>query len=170
MVGHYCHLLCCPCRGELKSECWLVLTDSSLQCFDRHPAGVTRKPLNLFRWTDPQNLVVVIRKVDPRPISYVTSTKHQHLMFAVEQHSMAEGVKRAVFIAAALEEKDEWIAAIESAITRNSGVLSGSTSDVTATPSSLTVTPVSRRRKMAPRKSRPVSTACTTSSPDSSII
>ena len=162
-------------RGEVKSECWLVLTDSSLQCHDRHPAGVTRKPLVCFSWTDPQSLVVVVRNVDSRPISYVSSTKHQHLMFAVEQHSAAEGVKRGVFITEALEEKEEWIVAIESAIMRSSGVVdSSSSTESSAAAASLrsgvTVTPVSRTQRLARKRSRPASTPCTTSSPDSSVI
>ena len=157
------------CRGEVKSECWLVLTNSSLLCYDRHPAGVTRKPLNSFCWTDPNSLVVVLSKVDSRAVSY--QNKLQPLLFAVEQHSMT-GVKRAVFIAATLEEKQEWMSALESAITRNSGDLvtstsSNSTSRGARSRPGSTVTPVRTSRRLA---TRPPSTPCITSSSDSSEV
>lgn len=141
-------------RGELKSECWLVLTDLSLKCYDRHPAGVTRKPLNSFSWADPKNLVVVLRKVDYCPFTYVSQTKHQHLLFAVEQHSVV-GVQRAVFIAASVEEKKEWTAAIESAIMKES-----------ALPQKSSVTPVKSSSRLSTRPA----TVCTTSTFDSSVV
>ena len=153
-------------RGEVKSECWLVLTESSLQCYDRHPFGVTRKPLNSFCWTDPQNLVVVLNNVDSRSIFYMSPAKHQHLLFAIEQHSMS-GVQRAVFIAASLEEKEDWVTAIESAITRNSGVIGEGSNKKSPIKSGAMVTPVRSSPRLA---ARPVSMACTTSSPNSSII
>ena len=138
----------------MKSECWLVLSDTSLQCYDRHPAGITRKPLNSFRWSDPQNLVVVLRKVDSRLVSYM---KHQELLFAVEQHSSMTGVKQGIFIAGTLAEKEEWISAIESAITRNSGVLG----DTSPSKCGVIGTPVHSSRRLT---TRPTSTPCTTDS------
>ena len=162
--------LCALFRGEVKSECWLVLTESSLSCFDRHPAGITRKPLSSFCWTDPQNLVVVLRRVHAPPSPYMSPSRNQHL-FAVEQHS-ASGVKHSVFVTDTLREKQEWVEAVESAITRNSGVLAGDPSDTPAAPprSGVVVTPVSRTKRSAVRH-RPASTACAaSSSPDSSAV
>ena len=155
-------------RGEVKAECWLVLTESSLNCHDRHPAGVTRKPLSSFCWTDPQNLVVVVGKVDSRPSPYMSPSRNQHL-FAVEQHSTA-GVKRSVFVTETRREKEEWMEAVESAITRNSGVLGGQ-SDKRSPPSrsGVSVTPISRTRRPGNR-ARPVTTSSVTSSPDSSVV
>ena len=79
------------------------------------------------------------------------------------------GVKRAIFVAGALEEKEEWIAAIELAITRNSGLIKSS--EKSPLESGVIVTPVrsSRSRRLA---SRPASTSavCTASSPDSSVV
>ena len=150
----------------MKSECWLVLTESSLKCYDRHPAGITRKPLNSFCWTDPHSLVVVLHKVDPQFISYMSPSKHQHLLFSVEQHSMS-GVKRAVFVAATSKEKDEWVTAIESAIMRRSGVVGSSSGEKLPLRSGVFVTPVRSSRRLA---TRPASTVCSTSSPDSSVV
>ena len=155
----------------MKCECWLVLTESSLRCYDRHPSGITRKPLSSFCWTDPQNLVVVVRKVDSHPSPYMSPSRNQHL-FSVEQHSAA-GIKRGMFVTETLKEKEEWIEAVESAITRNSGVLCGESSrKETHRPSSYGVvaTPVSTTRRYSSR-TRPASTACTAaSSPDTSAV
>ena len=163
----------CTYRGEVKSECWLVLTESSLSCYDRHPAGVTRKPLSSFCWTDPQNLVVVLSKVDSRPSPYMSPSRNQH-QFAVEQHS-ASGAKRAVFVTETWKEKQEWIRVVEETISRNSGVLGGEPSRGRAPPTRSSVasaaTPTSRPPRRAASRSRPASTtACTTSSPDSSAV
>ena len=165
-------------RGELKSECWLVLTESSLSCYDRHPTGINRQPLSSFCWTDPQNLVVVLSRVDARPSPYMSPSRNQHL-FAVEQHS-AGGTKRAVFVTETWKEKQEWIGAVEAAITRNSGVLGGepavggvpsTRSSVAAVVTPTTTTTTTRSRRAANRPPRPASTTtCTTSSPDSSVV
>ena len=175
----YYSLSSCTYRGEVKAECWLVLTESSLNCHDRHPAGITRKPLSSFCWTDPQNLVVVLSRVDSRPSPYMSPSRNQYL-FAVEQHSAAVGTKRAVFVTETMKEKQEWVQAVEAAISRNSGVLGGSSEQPTGSAPStrssvtaVTATMTRSRRAAAAVANRPrpaSTTPCTYSSPDSSVV
>ena len=87
----------------------------------------------------------------------MSQTKHQHLLFAVEQHSVV-GVQQGVFIATSLEEKKEWTAAIESAITKESALSQKS--------SGANVTPVQSSSRLSTRPA----TVCTTSSLDSSVV
>lgn len=96
-----------------------MLTSSSLKCFDRHLTGVNRKPLHSFSWGDSKNLVVVLKKVESRPLLYMSPGKYQNLSFAVEQHSVS-GAKQATFVAGSVKEKEEWVDAIEGMIGRQS--------------------------------------------------
>lgn len=145
-------------RGEVKSECWLMLTQSSLKCYDRHPSGINRKPLNSFSFNSPNSLVIVLPNVDSRPMPYMSPAKYHHLLFGMEEHSVS-GVKQAVFVAGSLEEKEEWVAAIGAAMRGKSE--SGESRQQSK--KSASVTPVRSSQRLAGR-------AAILSSPDSASV
>lgn len=129
-----------------------MLTQSSLKCYDRHPSGINRKPLNSFSFNSSNSLVIVLPNVDHRPMPYMSPAKYQHLMFGMEEHSVS-GVKQAVFVAGSLEEKEEWVAAIGAAMTGKSES-EESRQQSKKSPKSVSVTPVRSSQRLAGRTAR----------------
>lgn len=138
-----------------------MLTSSSLKCYDRHPSGINRKPLNSFSFNSPNSLVIVLPNADSRPVPYMSPAKYQHLLFGMEEHSVS-GVKKAVFVASSLEEKEEWVAAIGAAITGKSET-GESRWQSKGSPKSVSVTPVRSSQRLAGRSAG-------VSSPDSASV
>ena len=105
----------CPiCRGTLKVEGWLVLTEKTLYFYNRDPKRGVR-PLHTHPLSDPGMTTIVLANTDRQLISLPSPSKLTPLALTIEQHC-STGYSRSTFFTTSVREKNEWAKEIQSVL------------------------------------------------------
>lgn len=103
----------------MKGEGWLILTENTLNWYDRDPRGTTRKPVHSCSFDSPKYTLVVLPSIDRRSLPYSTPTKQIDLTFGIEKIG-ASSCDKIMFIAQNIQSKIEWVEAIRMALLSHS--------------------------------------------------
>ena len=108
-----------PPRGKVKTEGWLILTNNTLNWYDRDPWGGMRKPAHSCTFGSPEWTLVVLPSIDKRSLPYNTPNKQLDVSFGIEKIGTSSH-EEIIFIAKNIQSKIEWIEAIEKVLLSHS--------------------------------------------------
>lgn len=103
----------------MKTEGWLILTENTLNWYDRDPRGGMRKPAHSCTFGSPEWTLVVLPSVDKRSLPYATTNKQLDVSFGIEKIGTSSH-EEIIFVAKNIQNKIEWIEAIEKVLVSHS--------------------------------------------------
>ena len=112
-------VIACYYRGKVKTEGWLILTENTLNWYDRDPRGGMRKPAHSCTFGSPEWTLVVLPSVDKRSLPYATPNRQLDVSFGIEKIGTSSH-EEIIFITKNIQSKIEWVEAIEKALMSHS--------------------------------------------------
>ena len=106
-------------RGKVKTEGWLILTENTLNWYDRDPLGGTRKPAHSCTFGSPEWTLVVLPSINKRSLPYAIPNKQLDESFGIEKIGVSSH-EEIIFIARNIQSKIEWVEAIEKVLVSHS--------------------------------------------------
>ena len=103
----------------MKTEGWLILTEDSLNWYDRDPRGGTRKPSHSCIFGSPKWTLVVLPSINKGSLPCAIPSKQLDVSFGIEKIGTSSHEK-IIFIARNIQDKIEWVEAIGKALVSHS--------------------------------------------------
>ena len=112
---------CCllHCRGKMKCEGWLILTEDTLNWYDNNPDGDNNNPIHSCTFNSPKEAFVLLPCLDKKSLPVSTPIREAELTFGIQKHQSGT-CDNIVFIARNVQSKDEWLKAIGNVLASHS--------------------------------------------------
>lgn len=103
----------------MKREGWLMLTEDTLNWYDKYPDGDNNNPVHSCTFNSPKEAFVLLPCLDKKSLPVSTPTREVDLAFGIQRYRSGT-CDDIVFIARNRQSKDEWLKAIGNVLASHS--------------------------------------------------